>query len=111
MTVEELLKRQEMFILYPKGGDCLSFVASTLSTHDRNPSMRIDQLTGSIPVLFLRSTKATFSRILGKRQTNYNYDENYLKRKIREKRSESRLVCLFPRMLCPTTGSWREYQA
>ena len=44
MTVEELLQRRDIYYI-PKGGD---FLVSCLNPEhaDRNPSMRIDQLTG-----------------------------------------------------------------
>ncbi len=44
MTVEELLQRRDIYFI-PKGGD---YLVSCLNPEhaDRNPSMRIDQLTG-----------------------------------------------------------------
>ena len=57
MTVEELLVSRKVHFI-PKGADCL--VSCLHPEHeDRNPSMRIDRITGIFPVSYTHLTLPT----------------------------------------------------
>ena len=104
MTVEELLKRRDIYFI-PKGGD---FLISCLNPEhpDRNPSMRVDQLTG-IYQCFSCEFKGNLFAHFGEKANQLQQRRELFKRKIREKRSES-VGLSFPKSVIPYTGSWRD---
>ena len=104
MTVEELLKRRDIYFI-PKGGD---FLVSCLNPEhpDRNPSMRVDQLTG-IYQCFSCEFKGNLFAHFGEKANQLQQRRELFKRKIREKRSES-VGLSFPKSVIPYTGSWRD---
>ena len=104
MTVEELLKRRDIYFI-PKGGD---FLISCLNPEhpDRNPSMRVDQLTG-IYQCFSCEFKGNLFAHFGEKANQLQQRRELFKRKIREKRSES-IGLSFPKSVIPYTGSWRD---
>ena len=69
MTVEELLRQRELYFI-PKGAD---FLVSCLNPEheDKNPSMRIDQITG-IYQCFSCEFKGNIFTYFGERQINYS---------------------------------------
>lgn len=103
MTVEELLQRRDIYYI-PKGGD---FLVSCLNPEhaDRNPSMRIDQLTG-IFGCFSCNHKGNLFAHFGEKANQLQLRRELLKRKITEKRSES-IGLSFPQGAKPYEGSWR----
>tara|TARA_R110000772_G_scaffold74697_1_gene162618 strand:- start:432 stop:1259 length:828 start_codon:yes stop_codon:yes gene_type:complete len=104
VTVEELLKRRDIYFI-PKGGD---FLISCLNPEhpDRNPSMRVDQLTG-IYQCFSCEFKGNLFAHFGEKANQLQQRRELFKRKIREKRSES-VGLSFPKSVIPYTGSWRD---
>ena len=103
MTVEELLKRKDIYFI-PKGGD---FLVSCLNPEhaDRNPSMRIDQLTG-IYQCFSCEYKGNLFTHFGEKANQLQLRRELLKRKIIDKRSES-VGLSFPKNVMPYSGNWR----
>jgi DNA primase len=103
MTVEELLKRKDIYFI-PKGGD---FLVSCLNPEhaDRNPSMRIDQLTG-IYQCFSCEYKGNLFTHFGEKANQLQLRRELLKRKIIDKRSES-VGLSFPKNVMPYEGNWR----
>tara|TARA_R110000796_G_scaffold60722_2_gene140633 strand:- start:220 stop:1047 length:828 start_codon:yes stop_codon:yes gene_type:complete len=104
MTVEELLKRRDIYFI-PKGGD---FLVSCLNPEhpDRNPSMRVDQLTG-IYQCFSCEFKGNLFTHFGEKANQLQQRRELFKRKIRDKRSES-IGLSFPKSTMPYTGNWRD---
>ena len=103
MTVEELLKRKDIYFI-PKGGDYL--VRCLNPEHDdKNPSMRIDQLTG-IYQCFSCGYKGNLFTHFGEKANQLQLRRELLKRKIIDKRSES-VGLSFPKNVMPYEGNWR----
>ena len=104
MTVEELLTSRQVYFI-PKGGDCL--VSCLNPEHpDRNPSMRIDRITG-IFQCFSCGFKGNIFTYFGEKANHLQVRRELLKKNIREKRSES-VGLSFPRNLSNYTGNWRD---
>ena len=103
MTVEELLKRKDIYFI-PKGGD---FLVRCLNPEhdDKNPSMRIDQLTG-IYQCFSCGYKGNLFTHFGEKANQLQLRRELLKRKIIDKRSES-VGLSFPKNVMPYEGNWR----
>jgi len=103
MTVEELLQRKDIYFI-PKGGD---FLVSCLNPEhaDRNPSMRVDQLTG-IFQCFSCEYKGSLFTHFGEKANQLQLRRELLKRKIIDKRSES-IGLSFPKNVMPYAGNWR----
>jgi DNA primase len=104
VTVEELLRQRELYFI-PKGAD---FLVSCLNPEheDKNPSMRIDQITG-IYQCFSCEFKGNIFTYFGEKANQLQLRREFLKRKIREKRSES-IGLSFPQSTIPYIGNWRE---
>ena len=103
MTVEELLKQRDVYFI-PKGGD---FLVSCLNPEhpDKNPSMRIDQITG-IFQCFSCEYKGNLFTYFGEKANQLQLRRELLKKKIRDKRSES-IGLSFPKGMLPYIGNWR----
>ena len=103
MTVEELLKQRDVYFI-PKGGD---FLVSCLNPEhpDKNPSMRIDQITG-IFQCFSCEYKGNLFTYFGEKANQLQLRRELLKKKIKDKRSES-IGLSFPKNMMPYTGNWR----
>ena len=97
MTVEELLKQRDVYFI-PKGGD---FLVSCLNPEhpDKNPSMRIDQITG-IFQCFSCEYKGNLFTYFGEKANQLQLRRELLKKKIRDKRSES-IGLSFPKNTLP----------
>ena len=104
MTVEELLTSRGIYFM-PKGADLL---VSCLSPdhEDRNPSMRIDRITG-IFQCFSCGFKGNIFTHFGEKANHLQVRRELLKKNIREKRSES-VGLSFPRNLSNYEGNWRD---
>jgi len=103
MTVEELLGSKQVYFI-PKGGDCL--VSCLNPEHaDRNPSMRIDRITG-IFQCFSCGHKGNIFTHFGETPNYLQVRRELLKKIIQEKRSES-IGLAFPQGSVPYTGDWR----
>ncbi len=103
MTVEELLVSRQVYFI-PKGADCV--VTCLNPEHaDRNPSMRIDRITG-IFGCFTCGYKGNIFTHFGEKANQLQLRRELLKRKIRDKRSES-VGLSFPKGSVPYTGNWR----
>ena len=101
MTVEELLTSRQLYFI-PKGGDCL--VSCINPEHaDRNPSMRIDRITG-IFQCFSCGYKGNIFTHFGEKANHLQVRRELLKKTIREKRSES-IGLSFPRNISPYAGN------
>ena len=104
MTVEELLASRDVYFI-PKGADCL--VSCINPEHnDRNPSMRIDRITG-IFQCFSCGYKGNIFTHFGEKANHLQVRRELLKKTIREKRSES-IGLSFPRNAVPYLGNWRD---
>ena len=104
MTVEELLTSRQVYFI-PKGGDCL--VSCLNPEHpDRNPSMRVDRITG-IFQCFSCGFKGNIFTYFGEKANHLQVRRELLKKNIREKRSES-VGLSFPRNLSSYSGNWRD---
>ena len=103
MTVEELLKSKDVYFM-PKGGD---FLVSCLNPDhaDRNPSMRVDQITG-IFQCFSCSFKGNLFTYFGEKANQLQLRRELLKKKLKDKRAES-VGLSFPKNSMPYTGNWR----
>ena len=97
MNVEDLLKTKNIKYI-PKGAD---FVISCLNPEhpDRNPSMRVDQITG-IFNCFSCEYKGNLFTHFGEKANQLQLRRQLLKKKIGERNVPKALVCLFPRMRC-----------
>ena len=104
MTVEELLKQRDIYFI-PKGAD---YLVSCLNPEhaDRNPSMRIDNITG-IYQCFSCEFKGNVFTHFGEKANQLQLRRELLKRKIKDKRSES-IGLSFPKNVMPYVGNWRE---
>ena len=104
MNVEELLNSKSIPYI-PKGGD---FVVSCLNPEhpDRNPSMRIDQITG-IFNCFSCQYKGNLFTHFGERPNQMELRRQMIKKKINEKRAES-IGLMFPEGALPYVGNWRD---
>jgi DNA primase len=103
MNVEELLVSKDI-VYIPKGGDyevhCLN------PEHpDRNPSMRVDRITG-IFNCFSCNFKGNLFTLFGEKVNQLQASRDLLKRKIRAKTAES-IGLAFPSDCVPYTGNWR----
>lgn len=104
MTVEDLLISKQIPYI-PKGKD---FVVKCLNPEhaDRNPSMRIDKITG-IFNCFSCEYKGNLFFLFGEKANQLQIKKELLKKKIREKRAES-IGLPFPSTAVPYSGNWRE---
>lgn len=104
MTVEDLLTAKQIPYI-PKGKD---FVVKCLNPEhaDRNPSMRIDKVTG-IFNCFSCEYKGNLFSLFGEKANHLQIKKELLKKKIREKRAES-IGLPFPSNAIPYSGNWRE---
>ena len=104
MNVEELLKSRDVYFI-PKGGD---YLVSCLNPEhpDRNPSMRIDRITG-IFQCFSCEFKGNLFTYFGEKANQLQLRRELLKKKLKDKRSES-IGLSFPKNSLPYTGSWRD---
>ena len=104
MTVEELLISRNIYFM-PKGADLL--VSCLHPEHeDRNPSMRIDRITG-IFQCFSCGFKGNIFTHFGEKANQLQLRRELLKKRIKEKRSES-VGLSFPQNITPYMGNWRE---
>lgn len=103
MNVEDLLRSKNIPFI-PKGAD---FVISCLNPEhpDRNPSMRVDQITG-IFNCFSCEYKGNLFTHFGERANQLQLRRQMLKKKIGEKRAES-IGLSFPENAVPYVGNWR----
>jgi DNA primase len=104
LTVEELLVAKGIYFI-PKGGD---FLVRCLSPDhdDRNPSMRIDKITG-IFQCFSCGFKGNIFTHFGEKANQLQLRRELLKKTIKAKRSES-VGLSFPRNITPYLGNWRD---
>ena len=103
MNVEDLL-RQKNIEYIPKGKD---YVVRCLNPDhaDRNPSMRIDQVTG-IFNCFSCAYRGNLFTHFGEKANKMEIKRQLLKKKIDEKRSES-IGLEMPKNYAPYVGNWR----
>ena len=103
MNVETLLTDKNIYFL-PKGGD---FLVRCLNPEheDKNPSMRIDQITG-IFNCFSCGFKGNLFNYFGERANQLQQRRELFKKKLIQKRSES-VGLSFPQNRLPFIGSWR----
>ena len=104
MNVEDLLLSKNIKYI-PKGAD---FVISCLNPEhpDRNPSMRVDQITG-IFNCFSCEYKGNLFTHFGEKANQLQLRRQLLKKKIGEKRAES-VGLSFPKDVMPYVGNWRD---
>jgi len=103
MNVEDLLVRKKISFL-PKGQDYL--VRCINPDHaDRNPSMRIDQVTGVFQC-FSCEYKGNIFTHFGEKANQLQLKRELLKKRISEKRAES-IGLSFPKSAVPYIGNWR----
>ena len=104
MTVEELLVSRQVYFV-PKGADAI--VTCLNPEHaDSSPSMRIDKITG-IFNCFSCGYKGNIFTHFGEKANQLQLRRELLKRKIRDKRSES-VGLSFPKGSVPYVGNWRD---
>ena len=104
MTVEELLTSKDVYFI-PKGADAL--VRCLNPEHDdRNPSMRIDRITGVFQC-FSCGHKGNLFTHFGEKANQLQLRRELLKKTIKAKRSES-VGLSFPRNIVPYAGNWRD---
>lgn len=103
MNVEDLLRSKDIYYM-PKGGD---FLISCLNPEhpDRNPSMRVDQVTG-IFNCFACEYKGNLFKHFGEKVDQLQLRRQLIIKKIREKRAES-VGLSFPSNYMPYLGNWR----
>jgi len=103
MNVSELLISKDIRYT-PKGGD---FIIKCLNPEhaDRNPSLRVDQITG-IFNCFSCEFKGNLFTHFGERPNYLQLRRELLKKKIRDKRAES-IGLAFPEGAMPYVGDWR----
>jgi DNA primase len=103
MNVEELLKSKDIPFI-PKGRD---FIVRCLNPEhpDRNPSMRVDQITG-IFNCFSCEYKGNLFTLYGEKTNYLQVRRELLKKKIQEARAES-IGLSFPKNAMPYLGNWR----
>lgn len=104
MNVSELLLSKSIRFT-PKGGD---FIIQCLNPEhaDRNPSLRVDQITG-IFNCFSCEFKGNIFTHFGERPNYLQLRRELLKKKIKEKRAES-IGLAFPEGAMPYIGNWRD---
>mgnify|MGYP000144183348 FL=1 len=104
MNVSELLISKDIRYT-PKGGD---FIIKCLNPEhaDRNPSLRVDQITG-IFNCFSCEFKGNLFTHFGERPNYLQLRRELLKKKIRDKRAES-IGLAFPEGAMPYVGDWRD---
>lgn len=104
MNVEELLLSKQISYI-PKGKD---YVISCLNpAHpDKNPSMRVDQVTG-IYNCFSCEFKGNLFTHFGEKANQLQLRRELIKKKINEKRAES-VGLSFPENAMPYVGNWRQ---
>jgi DNA primase len=104
MNVSELLISKDIRYT-PKGGD---FIIKCLNPEhaDRNPSLRVDQITG-IFNCFSCEFKGNLFTHFGEKPNYLQLRRELLKKKIREKRAES-IGLAFPEGAMPYVGNWRD---
>ena len=104
MTVEELLVSKQVYFI-PKGADAI--VTCLNPEHDdSSPSMRIDKITG-IFNCFSCGYKGNIFTHFGEKANQLQLRRELLKKRIREKRSES-VGLSFPNNIAPYVGNWRD---
>jgi len=104
MNVEDLLVNKEIYYV-PKGKDYL--VKCLNPDHaDKNPSMRIDQITG-IFQCFSCGFKGNLFNHFGEQSSTLQLRRDMLKRKIQEKRASS-VGLSMPVGYMPYLGNWRD---
>jgi len=103
MDVEELLKSKDIYYM-PRGGD---YLISCLNPEhpDRNPSMRVDQITG-IFNCFSCEYKGNLFKHFGEKVDQLQLRRQLIIKKIKEKRAES-VGLSFPSNYVPYLGNWR----
>lgn len=103
MNVEELLLKNEISYI-PKGAD---FEVTCLNPEhlDRNPSMRIDRITGVFNC-FSCEYKGNLFSLFGEKPNQLQLQREKLKNIIRQKMAESTGL-VFPSNSTPYIGSWR----
>lgn len=104
MDVESLLSNKQIHYI-PKGKD---FVVRCLNPdhEDRNPSMKIDQITG-IYQCFSCGFKGNVYNLFGERANQLQLRRDLFKKKLTEKRAES-VGLSFPSHALPYVGNWRD---
>lgn len=104
MEVESLLKEKSIAYI-PKGKD---FIVKCLNPEhpDKNPSMRIDKVTG-IFNCFACSFKGNLFTLFGRKANQLQLRRDLVKKKINEKRAESVGLSL-PSSAVPYIGNWRD---
>ena len=103
MNVEDLLSKKDIQYT-PKGRDFL--VRCINPEHeDRNPSMRIDQITGVFQC-FSCEYKGNLFTHFGERANQLQLKREMLKKRISEKRADS-VGLSFPKSAVPYIGNWR----
>lgn len=107
MNVSELLISKNIRYTQ-KGAD---FIIQCLNPEheDRNPSLRVDQITG-IFNCFSCEFKGNLFTHFGERPNYLQLRRELLKKKIRDKRAES-IGLAFPEGAMPYVGTWREIKA
>ena len=103
MNVETLLEDRKIPFM-PKAGD---FVIQCINPdhEDKNPSMRVDQITG-IFHCFACGYKGNLFHHFGERTNHLQQKRDFFKKKIIQKRSEN-LDLSFPQNSMPYVGNWR----
>lgn len=103
MTVEDLLVDKDISFI-PKGKD---FLVKCLNPEheDRNPSMRIDQITG-IFNCFSCQYKGNLFNLFGEKANQLQIRRELVKKKIKNKRTET-IGLSFPPNSVPYVGNWR----
>ena len=103
MNVEELLSKKGIQHT-PKGQD---FLVSCINPEheDRNPSMRIDQITGVFQC-FSCEYKGNLFTHFGEKANQLQLKRELLKKRISEKRADS-IGLSFPKSAVPYIGNWR----
>ncbi len=103
MNVQDLLEKKNIEYI-PKGRD---FLVSCINPEhpDRNPSMRIDQVTGVFQC-FSCEYKGNLFTHFGERANQLQLKRELLKKRISEKRAES-VGLSFPQNAVPYIGNWR----
>ena len=104
MDVETLLQNKDIHYI-PKGKD---YVVRCLNPdhEDRNPSMKIDQITG-IFQCFSCGYKGNVYNRFGERANQLQLRRDLFKKKLTEKRAES-VGLSFPQNCLPYVGNWRD---
>lgn len=104
MNVEDLLKSREI-PFRPKGHD---FIVRCLNEEheDKNPSMRIDQITG-IFNCFSCGFKGNLFTLFGEKPNQLQQLREKMKKLLNKKRAEN-IGLSFPSAAVPYTGTWRD---